>query len=112
MGVAPQAYYTSNESSSNSYGLKSSRERVEMDDSKTSRYSLGGQTNQPNRLQQAHYEQLSPATAETERLQQGKPLSYSYSAIISQSKLSEKDSAYRENSKQAQSIAQQVATKR
>jgi len=112
MGVAPQAYYTSNESSINSYGLKSSRERVETDDSKISRYSLGGQTSQPNRLQQAHYEQLSPATAETERLQQGKPLSYSYSSIMSQSKLSEKDSAYRESSKQAQSIAQQVATKR
>ena len=112
MGVAPQSYYSSNETTSNnSYGFKgSSRENIEMNNLKTSQYPPGGQTNQPNRPPQAHYEQLSPATAETERRQLGKPMSYGYKATISQSKLSEKDSAYRESSKPAQNIVQQQVT--
>ena len=114
MAGAPHSYYSSNEpAGNNSYGYKTGvRENVETNNSKTSHYPSSGQAGQPNRPSQAYYEQLSPATADTERRQQGKTLNYNYKALISQSKLSEKDSAYRDSSKQAQSIAHQVATKR
>ena len=110
LGVAPQSYYSSND---NSYGFKGSgRENTDTNNSKPSHYSLGGQASQPNRPSQAHYEQLSPAIADTDRQQHGKPMTYDYKAMISQSKLSEKDSPYRESSKQSQTFAPQVTTRR
>ena len=114
MAGAPQSYYSSNDSAgNNSYGYKSSaRENNETNNSQPSRYSTGGPANQPNRPSQSCYEQLSPATADTERREQATSSNYSYKPLLSQNKLSEKDSAYRESSKQAQNIVHQVATKR
>lgn len=114
MGSAPQPYYQSNETAgNNSYGYKSSgRDSIETNNSKSSHYPVGGQGNPPNRPSQAYYEQLSPATADTERRHQANTSNYSYKALLSQNKLSEKDSAYRDSSKPAQNIAHQVSTKR